>query len=71
MQVTGTFPALSAGLKKSAKRSNRNGKFYSPPTGGMGGFGGSGKLPRRINAPKTTEGRRALAHRKAAQLTRG
>lgn len=66
MQVTGTFPALSAGMKKtSAKTSTRrNGKFAVPDKG-VAGFGIKGRAPRAVNAPKSFAGRRAASHRKA------
>ena len=62
MQVTGTFPALSAGMKKSSPRRN-SGKFNKPDSG-LGG-GGLRTKPRVHSAPKTFAGRRAASHAKA------
>ena len=59
MQVTGTFPELSSGMKKS----RRNGKFAKGDPGPTG-FAVS-RMPRKVNAPKTLAGRREASHHKA------
>lgn len=64
MQTSGTFPQLSDGRKKGNKR-----KSARPEP--EDGRGWTKHQPRPVNAPKTTEGRRELAHKKAAKTIKG
>jgi len=55
MQVTGTFPELSAGRTKGKKTRKLE---SSAPYGQIA----VSRRPRRVNAPKTLAGRRSLSH---------
>lgn len=68
MQTSGVFPQLSDG-RKQGKRAKPARKPAKPEA--EDGRGWTSRQPRPINAPKTTAGRRNLAHRKAAKTIKG
>lgn len=71
MQVSGTFPQLSDGRKKSKSAKRTPSRRSTPVEPVEDGRGYTKHQPRRINAPKTTVERRELAHRKAAKTIKG
>lgn len=68
MQTSGVFPQLSDGRKKSK---NGRSKPKARHEAMEDGAGWTSRQPRPINAPKTTRGRRELAHRKANATIKG
>jgi hypothetical protein len=64
MQTTGTFPELSAGMKKSGKSRRNSGKFNKPDCG-IGGGDVKTRIRAHNSAPKSFAGRRAASHAKA------
>ncbi len=66
MQVTGTFPELSAGHKRSAKPAKATPKRGAKEEPGFGGFSIGGRMKKAAPAlPRTFAGRKAASHRKA------
>lgn len=63
MQVTGSFPELSAGRSKARPAKRSASKKKKAPKESMAPFGQmAGKNVRRNSAPKSFGGRRAMAH---------
>ena len=65
MQVSGTFPELSSGLKK--KMSKKRAEAPEPSNSTMM----KGRFPRKTVAPSTLGGRRDVAHIKGKVARRG